>query len=421
MERFVCTHCGHHFESTPKETLVCPNCFWSTSIKKEGDEVSSSRPPRETGAAVSTSKGPPRLWFWAGGFLFVLLLIGISLFALRQLKKQDDILRKIKTKNAEVIASEAPELALLPEEQEILNRSIAVESNSELTESEKTLLANRIPLRSKSLQGLATPPWNEKEFEVFLRSQEIQYRIPLGWSYRRKLVKLFRQYYLSAASAFEAKSYLKARDEWIRSLMFPIYQGDIQKHRGVVLTMLRSYINDTLSKIGTMNVMLTGKDTYATEEKIRSSYEALYDLLQKKSWEEANANLLEIEKELEGVGKPQRAVSPPPLPQEISLIDSDIREVLMAQVAPAETSARDWESLRQDLTAKEKVVQSRSPGTLEAIRRQYGEAFVLIKNGNWREAKELLQKIDFPEVLAEDAKAKIKILDKLLEKPAKTG
>jgi hypothetical protein len=229
------------------------------------------------------------------------------------------------------------------------------------------------------------------------------------------LKQLFKKHYLPAAEAFETKDFLKARDEWIRSLVFPVYQEDLKKHRGVVLTLLRPYINDALSKTGGMNVLLTENDFYAAEEKIRAAYENLSELLQKHSWEEAGARILEISKQLEGVKGEETKAPPPPFPQEISLVDSDIREVLLAQAEPAQPSALDWEGLRQDLAEKEKVIQGRSPAALDQIRKDYEEALGFIQNGNWREALTLLQKMDFPPELAEDARAKIVILNKLLE------
>ena len=250
--------------------------------------------------------------------------------------------------------------ASVPAPEVVSGPPVAPEAPVPLTDSEKEILERRVPLRTPKVQGLATPPWDEKQFDAFLKSQEAQYQLPFEWSYRRKLVRLFKAHYLTAAAAFDAKNLLKARDEWIRSLTFPVYQGDIQKHRGVALTMLRPYVNDTLSRIGIMNAKLTEGEIYATEEKIRSSYETLLDLLKKESWEEAGAKILELQKDLEEATQAWKPVVPPPLPQEVSLIDADIQAVLSAQVAPTEPAIRDWQLLQEDLTAKEKVVQSRS-------------------------------------------------------------
>lgn len=412
MEHFTCTHCGHHFEAEPSETLACPHCFWSTSVKKEEKET-----PRAASQKIETAPlrhdEPPRFWWWSGGALFVLLLIGISFFAFRHLRKQDEFLRKIESENAQVIASEAPELALSGEEQEILNRTVPRGAPPALTDEEKKILQHRVVFRSRLPEGIPTPPWDEKQFEEFLKGEELKHQLPLERSYRRKLKQLFHDHYLTAAQAFETQEFLKARDEWIRSLTFPVYKNDIGKHRGVILTMLRPFINDTLSKIGAMNASLVGRDLYTKEEEFRTGYEALQDLLQKNSWEEANAKILELTKKLEGIEKQPREVNPPPLPQEIGLVDSDIQEVLLAQIAPVQPSLPDWESLGEDLRAKEKVIQGHVPGAWEAARQHYEEALTLLKNKNWQEAKALLQKIDFPEALAEDARAKVKVIEKL--------
>jgi len=368
----------------------------------------------EGGEVGSLERGePPRGWLWSGGVLFAFLLLGVSIFAFRHLKKQEEILHKIESKNAQVIASEAPELTLAPEEREILNRKVSLEAAPILTGPEREILRHRVVFRPRPPQGIPTPPWEEKQFDEFLEGEQLKYQVPLERSYRRKLKQLFRDHYVPAAQAFEARDFLKARDEWIRSLRFPIYKNDVAKHRGVVLTMLRPFVNDTLSKIGAMNASLMGKELHANEEEIKSIYEGLQDLLAKDSWEEANAKVLELTKRLEAIEKPPRETTPSPLPQEIAFVDTDIQEVLLAQAAPAQPSLPDWGALREDLRAKEEVVQNHLPGGWETVRKQYEEARLLLQNRNWREAKELLQKIDSPEALAEDARAKIAIIEKL--------
>lgn len=404
MEKFVCSHCGNRFESEPAETLICPHCFWSTSVKKvEGIE-------RET-----SGTSPSRSLFWAGAGFFVLILALASLFVSRHLRKQNEILKKIETKNSQVIASQAPELGLSPGEKEILSRRISLSPVHPLSELEKEILARRILLGTRLARGIQTPPWDENQFEAFLKEEETYYKIPLERSYRRKLKQVFRLHYLAAARAFEEKDYLKARNEWILSLAFPIYQNNVDRHRGVVLTMLRPHINDTLSKIGMMNVLLTEKEQYGAEEKIRADYDSLHGLLQNQLWEEASAKILELENQLRGIEKAPVNVTPPPLPDAVSQIDPDIREVLLAQVSPLPASSRDWESLQQDLAIKAKIIQGQIPSALQATFKQYDEALALIGEQNWTGARRLLKKIDFPEELAEDAKAKIRVLDKWIQ------
>ena len=413
MEKFVCTHCGNHFEHEPAESLVCPKCFWSTSVKSEKEETATK--------TVALEPEPSRgTWFWGGGVLFILLLVAVSLFAVRHVKKQDEILQKIETKNAQVIATQAPELALGPEQQAILERVVSLEPQRPLTDQEKEVFGPRFSLRSRGSLGIPTPPWNEKEFETFLKAQEAHFQVSLEWSYWRKLKQLFNQHYLPAAQAFEAKDFLKARDEWIRSLTFPVYGNDIRKHRGVVLTMLRSFVNDTLAKIGTMNASLVGSELYSAEGKVKGAYENLLELLEKQSWEEANAKVLELNGWVADAEKLPKAVAPPPLPKEVAQVDSDIREVLLAQVSPTQSTVPDWDGLRQDLAAKEKAIRGRLPGTLEAASKQYESAVSLIKNKSWQEAREELEKIEYPEEFARDARDKIKVLDQLLHVRADT-
>ena len=121
---------------------------------------------------METSSEPSRTWVRAGAGVFFLLILGIAGFALRHLQKQSEVIRTIETKNAQVIAAEAPELALSPEDREVLERTLPVEPTASLTPSEKETLDRRVPLRSRLIQGLATPPWDEKQFQAFLKTEE---------------------------------------------------------------------------------------------------------------------------------------------------------------------------------------------------------------------------------------------------------
>ena len=427
MDKFVCTHCGRHFEGEAGPSLVCPECFWSTSLEKEEGRRFPANPGRETlpgPSKVRFGSGASLggFWLWAGIVLAALAFLSIFLFASRHLLKQNEILKKIESKNAEVIATEAPELGLQETEREILNRRVTPDPPGEITESENEILARRVSFRPKGMRGLPSVPWNGKEFEEFLKAREAEYKVPLGRSYRKKLEKLFKAHALPAQEAFEAKDYLKARDEWIRSLAFPIYGQDVKKHRGVVLTLLRPYVNDVLSKIGAMNSLLMEKDFYSAEEKVEKAYDSFYTLLQNHSWDEARAALLEVMKEWDGIQKAPRSVSAPPLPPEAGSVDEGIRDVLLAQAAPMEPSVLDGETLRQDLEAKEEVIRSRSAEALARVRQSYDGAVVFLESQNWEEARKLLETVDFPENLAEDAKAKIRILERFeKQNPASGG
>lgn len=414
MVQFLCSNCGNRFEGEPSDSVLCPKCFWSTSVKRMDRAVS---PSEHADPGLSSPSNPPRFLIMAGSGLFVVILLGVGFLAVRHLQKQNEFLRTIETQNSKVISSEAPELALSPRDRKILKRKVSLAPPGELSENEKEILAHRVPVHSRLARGLLTPPWDELQFDHYLKGQESYFKVSLEWSYRRKLTRLFKEHYLPAVQAFEAKNYLKARDEWIRSLAFPIYHGDVRRHRGVVLTMLRPYVNDTLSKIGMMNVLLTEKEGYGVEEKILSTYKNLYEALQKPAWEEARALILELQKELGEIGNNPKVLNPPPLPKEAALIDPDIREVLLVQTAPTESGVRDWELLRQDVAEKQKVVKSHVADLLEEIRKQYDEALLLIEGQNWERARQLLEKIDYPDAFAEDAHAKIKILSRSQKTP----
>ena len=92
-ERFVCSHCGHHFDAPPQETIVCPNCFWSTSVKKEEAPVTPEpAPARQTPKVrVSFPFDPSKIRFVAGTAFFVLFLAGIFSLPAKALTKSNKL------------------------------------------------------------------------------------------------------------------------------------------------------------------------------------------------------------------------------------------------------------------------------------------------------------------------------------------
>ena len=80
---------------------------------------------------------------------------------------------------------------------------------------------------------------------------------------------------------------LATRDLFIESLLFPPYSTNVQKHRGVALTMLKAFITDTLSKIGALNQMVADQNRRQQGKEIEAEYGSLFALIQEGRWEEA--------------------------------------------------------------------------------------------------------------------------------------
>ena len=57
--RYACTHCGRKFESEEKDTVECPGCFWSTSVKR-ADE-----PEAPSSQSSQPSQSVPKMPFFS--------------------------------------------------------------------------------------------------------------------------------------------------------------------------------------------------------------------------------------------------------------------------------------------------------------------------------------------------------------------
>ena len=79
--RYICTNCQHRFEAEEKENLECPNCLWSTSLKKE-EELKAEESASQPGMQSSFNKTPfdPALFssLWPKFRLFLTIAGGRS-------------------------------------------------------------------------------------------------------------------------------------------------------------------------------------------------------------------------------------------------------------------------------------------------------------------------------------------------------
>jgi hypothetical protein len=430
--RYQCTHCGRKFEAEEKEILECPGCFWSTSVKKEEDVRSAAIGSNE--AVVSKASRKPLNLKPLLKTLGILMALGVFVFAAiflapraaglfkKQTKPHPSATTPQKNTPQTKVPASSPQTVpgttspgtLTPEEKNILDRRIQVSADRVPDEEEQKILSSRASFQTGIVEKLPSQPWNLDGYKKMIREQEKIYQIPLPGSYKSKLEKLFTAKYVAASESFKNGDLLAARNQWVESLAFPIYADNVQKHRGVVLTMLRPFINDTLSKIGAINSSLVEKTLREKEKAISENYGMLLNQIQQKSWQEASQTLATLNQNLTAFSNPtQLAGQPATYPDAIRQVDDGVRATLFDLLQVPPPTVADLEPMRRDLFAKRNVVDSFLPDRLEAAQSQYQEAMDLIAQRQWREAEQKLKQITSPLALAKDAQQKIEILKKL--------
>lgn len=445
LTRYACSHCGKKFEAEEKDILECPGCFWSTSVKKEEDAESSSfsfaAPP-----AVKKDFSFP-----IASFLLIaaVLLIGSLLFSFFSpfLKKESiqtsdakppavktsDIrgekpalikfdFKKLSKKEpsnetpshppGKTVASAVP-APLLPEDTNILNRRLDISADRAVSDEESKILKKRASFSSGTVEKIPSEAWTMEEYKKMIAQQEKFFQVPLPGSYKKKLYDLFKNKYVAASDAFKEGNLLKARNLWAESLTYPIYANDIKKHRGVVLTMHRAFINDTLSKIGAINNSLSEGKARGKEQEITGLYTELLADIDKSAWPEAYGTAVKLQQKLDVFEKSAQADSPiETYPKSVGQVDESIRATLFDLLNVPPPSQADLEPIERDLLLKRKVIESFLPANLEPVKLQYQEALDLIGQSRWTEAESKLKTIAFPISLYQDAQEKIKVLRK---------
>lgn len=431
MTKYYCSHCGNRFEAEDREGLECPLCFWSSSVTKDSKDAKSARQdlsPKETAQKKTpVSETFPKLMMIMFAVLTVAIVILLSVFAMKFVKTMDgkfsskaavsEEKQTVKNEKAPSLDSKAegPSSAagLSAEDTAILNRRLQFAAGRPLSEEEKKIAANRASLTTGMRESLPSQAWTLEQFKQLLKDQQALYKVPLPLSYRRKLENVFKEKYVPAAEAFLKDDLLKARDLWVSSMVYPIYGGDLKMHRGVVLTMLRPLITDTLSKIGAINSSLMEKKIRDKEKEVSLKYQDLVDRVQKGEWEKARDIILSLRRLLDELENPGLLTGQAPdYSSDIQHVDEGIQATLaqLLQVPPPPVTALN--SIREDVEQKFKLAESFIPQRLEEIQTQYAEALDAISRQDWKRAGDLLRGIDFPLALAEDAAAKIRVIRK---------
>jgi hypothetical protein len=425
--RFVCSHCGKKFELETPEAKECPGCFWSSSVKRE-DELLSEKKGVLRSSAETTSKSGFQLSFGNFKHIFRALFVAAVFVAAgflayqayrmwasssSQNRKNFSIKFSGENKPSEKPAAD-PAALLSPQGKEALFHELVIPADRVPDPAEQEVLGRSVPFQTGWMEKLPSAAWTLEQYQKMIAEQESFYKMPFARSYKKKLEDLFKTRYLAAADAFTKGDVPAARDLWVESLAFPLYSTDLKKHRAVALTMLRPFINDTLSKVSAMNQSLLDRGKKSREQALGVEYQKLTGLIAQKKWEEALTMISQMAPEVDALRKnaaPQEA--PPPYPASFGTIDADLQRPLMDLMSPSPSSTADLQPLQQDLVEKKEVIETFTEAYLKNAMAVYQSALELIRDKKWQEAAQALGSIRGPQVLQQDVAVKIAILEKI--------
>ncbi len=425
--RFVCSHCGKKFELEIPEAKECPSCFWSSSVKREDELVAEKARPSGASKSCASQQGR-RVHFWNFKVLFRTVLLfallaaagflayqAYKIFASSSLQRWQTFSIKPPREDKRVEKAVTDPVALLsPQEKEMLSFEVTIPAERAPDPNEKAILDRSIPFQTGWAEKLPSAVWTLEQYQKMIAEQEAFYKMPFARSYKKKLEELFRGKYLVAADAFMKGDVLAARNLWVESLAFPLYSQDLKKHRAVALTMLRPFINDTLSKVSAMNQSVVDRGKKSKEQALGAEYQKLSGLIAQKKWPEALTVIAQMSSEVDGLRKnavPQEV--PPPYPAGFGMIDLDLQRPLMDLMSPSPSTTADLQPLQQDLVEKKEVIETFTESYLKSAMTIYQSALALIRDKQWAEAMQALGAIQGPQTLQQDAAGKIAILEKI--------
>lgn len=424
---YHCSHCGRDFQAEERDIIECPGCFWSSSVSPADTAV---RPApsavragrdREAPSAQPAREKKPVTPFQVVMMLAVVLLVaalwywkpgrGSARHHVRVLPAETPSATGAAGGNGPETAKTADAHAM-----EILNTVAPWPTEAGPGPEEMKILKAAAPFKTGLITQLPSQTWSLEQFEKLLAEKQEMYQVPLPRSYRRKLGELFEQTYLPATEAFREGDLLKARDLWISSLAFPVFANDIQKHRGVVLTMLRDYINDILSKIGAINGTLVETRVRSAEQDISRDYMEMKRMIDTGKFLEAAAMTAALRERIEKLERLEGfREGSPPYPPATARLDTGIQAALAdIQNAPPPTVA-DFEPIKEDLRLKSLVLAGLDPGKRSEMKQLYDDALRDIQQKAYAEARKKLLRIDSPVFLAADAREKVRILNTLVD------
>ncbi len=427
--RFICSHCGKSFESPASEVKECPFCFWSSSVKRE-DELAVEKKRLSRTAGGKTGIGSYNPLYFAFKVLLALALVGsVGYFGYLGYRQWDQNQKKTgsffsvqgekgETSKAEREVPDTAVSELSSQERDLLLREVSLPERAVASEAEKIILAREVKFKTGWSDQLPSPAWSLAQYEQMIAEQERFYKITLPRSYKKKLTGLFENKYLAGVGAFAKGDLLATRDLFIESLLFPPYSTNVQKHRGVALTMLKPFITDTLSKIGALNQMVADQNRRQQGKEIEAEYGSLFALIQEGRWEEAILKLDQLQlvaTQMQSLTQERPAM--PPYPSVVGMIDQDIQRSLAALSTPGVSSTTDLLHVREDLAQKKDVLVDLSDEAYNKAIAIYQEGMTFVREGKYKDAFRVLSTIRGPETLRNQAQTKLAILAKVVSLP----
>ncbi len=427
---FVCDHCGKKFELETPSARECPFCFWTSSVKRE-DELASEKKGSFASSRNSASNSGNNVFSGILKFILrALVFLGIAaalvFFGFQAYEKFAPAAAKswegfsIKPFKDGTHSAAVPAVAevkvLSPQEKEVLHREVTIPADRTPTAAEQEILGRVVSFQTGWTEKLPSGVWTLVQYQKMIADQEARYKMPFARSYKKKLEELFKAKYLAASDAFTKGDALLARNLWVESLAFPLYSTDLKKHRAVALTMLRPFINDTLSKVSAMNQSLVDRGKRVKEEAVSASYLKLGVLIANKKWQEALVAIDQITPQVDSLRKNAKTQEvPAQYPAAFGTIDGDLQRPLMDLMAPSPSSIADLQPLQQDLVEKKEVLDTFTEAYLKNALSVYQGALGLIREEKWQEAAQALGSIQGPPALQQDAAEKIGMLGKRLK------
>ncbi|MBI4368489.1 MAG: hypothetical protein HY588_03770 [Candidatus Omnitrophica bacterium] len=400
--KYRCMHCNHTFDLGERDFRRCPNCFWTTSLTPMGGESEAEPVPQKSKSAV---KFNGKVLAFALGSIFV---AGIIFFLLKNWESAPVFKTDRKTADVE---PPLPVASLLSEaEQNELVNPLQMTIPRQLTEDEEEILKKQVSFPASFSPQTSFTVWKKEDFEKMLVTEQKKRKITFGWLYLRSLTKTFEKYYPEAAQAYQKEDYLLARELFLGSLSFPVYQNDPKVHRAVVLVMLRSYLNDVLGKLAVINQHLLSQELSTDVRSIFESYQALFPVLELQEWDRSLALIHRLQNQIaEFENKPQAAETG--YPSVFGELDLEIQNAIRAEAAPKPEAAVSLKALSIDLNLKEKAVRQNTPEVLLKVQKQAEEISQALEAKEWSVARQGLELIDFPPELLRQARRKLGLLD----------
>ena len=397
--KYRCSHCNHTFELEAKDFRRCPNCFWTTSLVELADEKEETSTAGTVSPPVSGQEVALRRWKWRPILRQLLFLIAVAgvigilwFFFFGPAKVGDKmqqnftafIASKAVSKPQEIPGAPKTEIArgaelrLSEEERTSLLSGFKIETPRPLTQDEEEVLKKRVSRPEQLTAKPVIKMWTEDDFSSLLQQEQKKRKITLGWVYVRSLKKTFEKNYLPGGEAFQAGNYELARDFFIRSLSFPVYQNDPRLYRAVVLVMLRPFINDVIGKAAVLNQYFLRQSSLGEVDAVSASYEALFGFLTSRDWSRALESVRELKNRIGRFeSKPQEVFIQ--LPPTLGEIDPELQNAVRTEAAPKADAVMSWKAVLIDLGLKEEIVKQNLPESLKEVQAAFDTAVQLLE------------------------------------------